>query len=100
MGKFNLDINPPIYTDGEYIQAVSLRGTLDVTGTARLTTWKTSGQPGRVECASAVDADGAKSTYYAKGNQICGRTAEGRTFLLHINSTGNTVRTQVTVWNK
>jgi len=97
-GKFNFDLNPPIHTDGESIQ--DLGDVLYVTGKARLAVWKKSGQPGKAECASAVDADGSNQSYYEKGNRICGRTAEGRILLLDVTSAGSTLRTQVTVWNK
>ncbi|MGW3961988.1 hypothetical protein ACWED2_19345 [Amycolatopsis sp. NPDC005003] len=97
-GKFNFDLNPPIYTDGEYIQDLG-GDLLYVTGKARLAVWKKSGQPGKAECASAVDADGSNQSYYEKGNRICGRTAEGRVFRLDVTSSGNTLRTQATVWN-
>lgn len=97
-GKFNFDLSPPNYTDGEYIQ--NLGGLLYVEGKATVTAWKKGGQPSKDDCASAVDADGSNQTYFTKGNQVCGRTAEGRIFLLGVTSAGNTLRTQVTVWDK
>ncbi|MEV6873891.1 hypothetical protein [Amycolatopsis sp. NPDC051128] len=99
-GKFNLDLAPPIYTDGEYIMDLGGSELLYVTGKATVTVWKKSGQPGKDDCASAVDADGSNQTYVAKGNQVCGRTAEGRIFLLNVTSAGSPLRTQATVWNK
>ncbi|MGW7530828.1 hypothetical protein [Amycolatopsis sp. NPDC054798] len=98
-GKFNFDISPPNYTDGEYIQYLG-DGLLYVNGNTKLTSWKRSGQPGKKECASAVDADGSNQTRVMKDNQVCGRSAEGRIFLLNVMSMGNTLRTQVTVWKK
>lgn len=98
-GKFNFDINPPNYTDGEYIQYLG-DGYLYVTGNAKLTAWKRSGQPGKNDCSSAVDTDGSNQTRVTKDNRVCGRSAEGRIFLLTVTSTGNTLRTQVTVWKK
>ena len=97
-GKYNFDLNPPIYTDGENIQ--DFGGFLYVNGKARLAVWQKSGQPGKAECAAAVEADGSNQSNYEKGNRICGRTAEGRIFVLYVTATGNTLRTQVTVWNK
>ncbi|WP_410595831.1 hypothetical protein [Amycolatopsis sp. lyj-23] len=97
-GKFNLDLNPPNYTDGEYTQA--LGDLFYVDGKAQLASWKKGGSPGKADCASAVDADGFNQTRFTKDNHICGRTAEGRIFRLDVTSTGNTVRTQVIVWNK
>ncbi|GLY36002.1 hypothetical protein Amsp01_020260 [Amycolatopsis sp. NBRC 101858] len=98
-GKFNFDINPPNYTDGEYIQYLGSE-LLYVNGKARVTAWKKGGQPGKADCVSAIDADGSNQTYVAKDNLICGQTAEGRIFLLSATSAGTTLRTQVTVWNK
>ncbi|MEQ0559203.1 hypothetical protein ABJI51_08995 [Amycolatopsis sp. NEAU-NG30] len=98
-GKFNLDQKPPNYTDGEYIENLG-SDLLYVNGKARLAAWKKSGQPGKDDCTAAVDADGSNQTYVARGNYVCGRTAEGRTFLLTVLSTGNTLRTDTTIWNK
>ncbi len=71
-----------------------------MTGNTSVTSWKKSGRPGKVECASAVDTDGSNQVNVTTGNQVCGRTAEGRPFLLDVLAAGKTIRTKVTVWNK
>ncbi|RSM66738.1 hypothetical protein DMH03_06480 [Amycolatopsis sp. WAC 01376] len=98
-GKFNLDHNPPNYTDGEYLARIS-SDSLYVKGNTIVTSWKKSGRPGKGECASAVDTDGSNQVQVTTGNQVCGRTAEGRIFVLDVVGAGNTIRTKVTVWNK
>lgn len=98
-GKLNLDINPPNYTDGEYITGIS-GDYLYSYGKAVVAAWKKGERPGKDTCGSAVDTDGSGQVRVAKGNQVCGRTAEGRIFLLDVTSIGNALRTQATVWNK
>ncbi|TLW93175.1 hypothetical protein FFT09_07070 [Saccharomonospora piscinae] len=97
---YNLDLVPPTYTDGRYLSG-TLTGLESYGDAAQIAVWKSGSFPGRADCAEAVDTEGTDHiSTLEEGNQVCGRTYEGRVFRLEVIAAGSDFKAEGVVWEK
>lgn len=101
LGELNFDFSPPKLTPGNTVgQLQSDMVWVDDSAEVLIAAWLSDSEPTKDECDTTVAENGSTVVRdLTKGLYLCGKTAEGRIFRLETLTTGNSIKTDATVWN-